>query len=425
MARPPKYQSWDNPRCEILKAMFENRKMGKDLCIICKGGRLLCGRSYCPLLQKISIANPIQDKLKKEMFGPSPPSIFVGWHGYPNVFIGPMSSLDPENPQIFDDPSQWYGLDFNDIIKLRSMLVRSKKEQNVRERTKLVEDSQELVLSKKPIDVEIKFKRAPQYHVSFSPISQPMGPTGILEKFRITENPKIPRKVDAVVSDELKAADAAFLLYEKGFDIYYLTRVLSSGALGLEKNKRLVPTRWSITAMDDIIAKRLFEDIREYPSVNEFRVYSNTYLDNHFEILVMPGAWEFELFEAWAPQTLWTLSRDKPVVQVEGEPHKGRSDYAVKEGGGYYAGRLGVAEGLVRMKRQARVAVFREIYEGYVMPVGVWEVRENVRKAMEKEPKKFNTLEEALVDVSSRLTIPIQEYMRKSSILRQRRLSEW
>jgi DNA repair protein NreA len=422
----PRYIGKD-PKCDIIKAMNESKNLGKDLCIICKGSRLLCGRSYCPLLQRIesTIASPNKERLSKELFGPSPPSIFVGWMGYPQVSIGPMSSLNPENPSISDNPGRWYGMDFNEIVEIRSNLVRSRKVAGVRDRSKLVSDNQELALAVRPADVELSFKNTPRYNLSFSPVSQPMGPTGILDKFKIVDNVKIPRRVDALVHDEVKSVDASMELYQHGHDVYYLSKILSSGSLGLDAAKRLVPTRWSITAVDDMIAKALMKEIREYPYLNEVRVYSNTYLDNHFEVLMMPGAWEFEQFEAWAPKTLWTLGRDKAVIQLEGEAHKGRSDYAEKEGGGYYASRLAVVEGLQRLKRQARVVVFREIYEGYVMPVGVWEVRENVRKAMSNKPEKFASTKEALDDISKRLHHPMNEYFKRSSILRQRRLDDF
>jgi hypothetical protein len=414
-------------KCEITKALMKGVADGTDLCIVCKGSRLLCGRIYCPLLQRVGMmTNPrTEEKLSEDMFGPSPPSIFVGRYGYPDVFVGPMSSIDPENPKIMDDPSRWYGMDFEDIIRMRTNLVRSKKTENIKSRSRTVLDSQELALSLKPTDVEILFKKAPRFNISFSAMTQPMGPTGEMKRFEIVENTKIPRAVDYVVNDEIKAVEAATTLFDKGYDVYYLSGVLSSGVLGLEHNRKMVPTRWSITAVDDMIAKRLIDDIRTFPSISDFRVYSNTYLDNHFEILMMPGAWEFENFEAWAPKTLWTLARDEPVIQLEGEPHKGRSDYAEKEGGGYYAARLGVAEGLYDMRRQARVVSFREIHEGYVMPVGVWEVRENVRHALRKKPMKFATRDEALVHIASQLRISINEYIKRSGILRQRRLSDF
>ncbi len=59
------------------------------------------------------------------------------------------------------------------------------------------------------------------------------------------------------------------------------------------------------------------------------------------------------------------------------------------------------------------------------MPVGVWEVRENVRKAFTNKPEKFANLKEALQHINSKLTIPIREYIQQSEILKQRRLNEW
>jgi len=412
------------PGCEIQKAMHKMRPMSKELCLICKGGRALCGISPCPLLQKINIQAPIKEKLSEDFFGPSP-SIFVGRQGYPDVFVGPMTSLDPENASLQDNPAQWYGSNIDEIIRMRSLLVRSKRRQGIRERTMYMEQSKELALSIKPTDIEVLFKSKPTYKISFSPISQPMGPSGVIKNFQITENPKIPRKVDSVVSDEIKAVDAVFELYKNKFDVYYLTTVLSSGALGLKENKKLVPSRWSITGIDDIIAKELMKDIRNFPEINEFLVYENTYLENHFEILMMPGKWEFEQFEAWAPRTLWTLAYEKPIIQEEYEGYKGRTKYAEKEGGGYYAGRIAVTEKLYGMRRQARVVIFREIYEGYTIPVGVWEVRENVRRALEKDPRKFGTLRDALEDVTSRLRIPLEEYTKRSELLRQRKIVEY
>lgn len=419
-----KYQSWENPRCEILKAMYKARPMSRAICLTCKGGRLLCGRPSCPLLQKMHVQTPIEPKLKESMFGPSP-SIFVGWKGYPNVFVGPMTSLEEENAAVLDDPSRWYGLDFNEIIRMRSLLVRSKTLQEVKSRTKLVEDSQEIAMSIKPVDTEVEFKTAPKYGISFSPISQPMGPSGILKNLEIAGNPKIPKKVDAIASEGMRATDAARALYDTGHDVYYITRVLSSGALGMQENKKLVPTRWSITAVDDMLGNWLRGVAKGYPPVSEFRVYSNTYLENHFEILLMPANWEFEQFEAWAPNTLWTMAYSKPAINLEKEGYGGRSSYAIKEGGGYYAARLATLEALNEMRRQAGVVIFREIHEGYIMPVGVWEVRENVRRAFRNPPAKFGTLKDALNHMSLKLKIPMAEYIKRSEILAQKRLGEW
>ncbi|VVB55383.1 Uncharacterised protein [uncultured archaeon] len=252
-----------------------------------------------------------------------------------------------------------------------------------------------------------------------------MGPSGELQRLRVTENPKIPRKVESLSGGEVPANEALHTLYDDHFDVYYLANVLASGAFGVRDKQRLVPTRWSITAVDDTVAKQIVSEIKDYPSINEISVHSNVYLDNRFEVLLLPGAWEFEQFEAWSPNTPWTKGQFEPVIAHEYEGHRGRKAYAFEEGGGYYAGRIAVAEHLRGIRRQARVVVFREVYDGYVVPLGVWQVRENVRQAMKNEPVKFQTLKEALSEIQKRLTIPLKSYLEKSVVLRQRRLSDF
>ncbi|OQX20865.1 MAG: hypothetical protein BWK75_04435 [Candidatus Altiarchaeales archaeon A3] len=395
--------------------------MSRNLCLICKGGRLLCSRPSCPLIKKFSIQEPLQNKISTLMFGKSP-SIFVGWKNYPDIFVGPLTCLDNEKAGISDNPSLLYGANFDEIIKIRSLLVRGMVKHNVREITTFSEKNKEIALSVKPIDIEIKFKSLPEFKISFSPISQPMGPTGELTELRIAENPKIPKTVDEVIDENLNVANSFKILFrERNFDIYYLMKAFSSGAFGM-KEKRLVPTRWSITATDDLLGKIFIKEIKEYEKVSEITVFSNTYLFNHFEILLIPGNWEFEQFEAWAPETLWTKGMTDYAINLEAEYYKGRNDYAIKEGGGYYAARFAVLEYLRKIKKQARVVIFREIYEGYIMPVGVWEVRENIRNAFKNKERKFAGLNDALNDIVKYLKVPIREYLKRSEIMVQKRL---
>jgi len=390
-----------------------------QLCIYCKGSRNLCGMNRCPLLERIKVQNKIK-KVSEKFFGPSP-SIFVGRAGYPKVFVGPLGVLEPEAGE---DPSSWFGKSYDEIIEKRSMVLRSKYRISIRSKSKFVEDNQLLALAKKSTDVEMEFKGKPVYRMSFSDIVQPVGPSVSLKKMKIAENVKVPPSVEKVVSDELKADESVSILYRRDIDVYKLATILSSGALGLEENKKMVPTRWSITAVDDMVAKNLLKKMREFPELNEYRVYMSEFLHNKFVILLMPGCWEFENFEAWAPGSFWSFNLKKTEIIEEHEPFQGRWTYA-KQGGGYYASRFGVVEGLYRMKRQARVVVFREVYEGYVIPVGVWEVRENVRNAMRSGHENFSTLKEALDYIRPKLRISMDEYVKRSRILGQKRLGDF
>ena len=408
------------------------------LCIVCKGSRLLCGRKTCPLLaalkQKTKFAELVNTT---EYFGPST-SVFVGRIGYPNVRVGPMSILGGTESNVelgrLEEPSEWFaqGLGMDKIVELRSATLRSKHGEHIKSRSNFVSDMTEIALAQQPVDVELLFKNKPSFNLSFSDVLRPTGASVNVETMKVTENPKIPKKVDRIVSDDIKAVEAAHGLYDLGLDVYKVSTILSSGALGLSSAQKMVPTRWSITATDDIIFKKLAAQLKEYPTVDSYYVYESSYLDNHFLILLMPSLFEYENFEAWFPGSVWNDAvGQRPVIVEEYEGFKGRKKYAADEGGGYYAARLAVAEALHTMRRQAGVVVFREIHPRYSVPLGVWVVRETARDAFRNRGEKFDTKSEALESIDSRLRakegmpLGIKDFEALSKILRQKRLTDF
>jgi len=391
------------------------------MCIICKGSRALCGNRSCPLLPRFDIA-PKALEFRNGFFGPGY-SVFVGRMGYPNVMTGPLVAIE-DKPDI-DSPASWFGMEYSKVIELRSSLLRSKHSENVFSRSRFVRDSQEITLSSRPTDVEMLFKGRPFFRASFSDVHQPMGPSVSVQKLELAANPHVPLHIEKLVSDELKAREAGMRMYTKGDDVYRISNILSSGALGLERAKKLVPTRWSIVATDSMVFDSLIEDVRTYPSINEFLVFESQYLDNHFVVLMMPGAWEFENFEAWSPGSTWAQSLKQTEVIEEYEPFAGRTAYAEQQGGGYYASRIACVEKLAEMKRQARVVVFREISEGYIIPLGVWVVRETARHAYKNQPMKFATKEEALRHIAARIRVPLKEYLSRSKVIGRRTLFDF
>ena len=408
------------------------------VCIVCKGSRLLCGRKTCPLLVALKQKTKFADLANTtEYFGPST-SVFVGRIGYPNVRVGPMSVLEAKDAEVepgrFEEPSEWFaqGLGMDEIVELRSATLRSKHGEHIKSRSKFASDMVELALAQNPVDVELAFKNKPSINLSFSDMMRPIGASVNVEKMHVAENPKIPKQVDRIVSDDIKAVEAAHGLYDLGLDVYKVSTILSSGALGLSSAQKMVPTRWSITATDDIIFKKLAAQIKEYLTVDSYYVYESSYMDNHFLILLMPSLFEYENFEVWFPGSIWSDALSpRPVIVEEYEGFKGLKKYAANEGGGYYAARLAVAEALHKMKRQAGVVVFREILPQYSVPLGVWVVRETARDAFRKRPEKFDTKNESLKYIDSRMhakegmPLGIKDFEALRNILRQKRLTDF
>jgi hypothetical protein len=410
-----KHQSFETPRCKIFVDMHKTTGISREKCIYCKG-RLLCGLPRCPVFEQVRIQSKIE--LSDQFFGPSP-SIFVGWQNYPRVYSGPLSlNFNSDDPVLFDSPGQWYGFDLPQIVDLRSSLIRSKERVNVNIPSESV---QLLALARKPPDIEVTLRKKPAFNIVFSAIAQPMGPSGIIKELEITDNVAVDKPVEKVTTDEMNAQEAVWKLYASDVDVYALTRLMSAGLLGIKK--KMVPTRWSITTVDNILGNTLIEKIKDYPVLSEYTVYSNEYLGNHFETLFLPQRWEYEQLEAWVPNTFWTFGMEETRIIGEHETYTGRSDYAIREGGGYYAVRMACLEKLQKLKKQAAVLIFRETTSDYFLCVGVWECRENVRNA--GKVGTFPTLQEALDDISSRLTIPMREWKQKSVILSQTKLDSW
>jgi hypothetical protein len=171
----------------------------------------------------------------------------------------------------------------------------------------------------------------------------------------------------------------------------------------------------------------MLETTKTYPSINDFRVYETCSLDNRWAILMMPTSWRYELIEAWYPNTAWNPDSDRIAIMSDWEFFDGRTAYA-SIGGCYYAARLVVNELLQRERRQAGVSILREAHPGYILPVGVWNVRENVRAALRKSPKRFRSLKEALAHISTIMDIPVSRWIKNSAVLKdalyQRRLDD-
>jgi hypothetical protein len=390
-------------------------------CSICKGGKMLCGKKTCPLITRIRSylkIKPLYDRDALE--GASPPGVFVGRIGYPYVYAGPLVPPEQGDTSHLDVPEDWFGKSFNEIVDMRFKLVRGKYRVNVKKPEqggRILDDTRLLGIADRSVDIDLSFKSKPNSTFALNADVQPMGPSAMIKNIQVGGNVKAERHLEKAYYDtDLKAADAVSSLYKNKVRVSAIQRAFSVGSFGLKGNRCLVPTRWSITAVDSMLSKERIHDIKQYPTINEFRVYESNYLDNCFQIVMMPEGWKYETMEAWYPGTIWNPFDQNINIFGDWEDSRGRTTYA-KIGGCYYAARLAVNELLMKERRQAGVIILREIRPGYIMPVGVWNVRENVRHALKKAPVKFNTFNEVLGHIKGKLHIPLDTWIENSRLL--------
>lgn len=360
-------------------------------CLRCKG-RGYCGRNFCPHVAKLNSMSKAKERHTKTEFSSQAPTPFIGRSGYPDVNVGVLSP--PENTKEtwkYDSPRYWAQKNYpiSSLVDLRADLLNSKYTASVKGRQ--VDNIQEVGLASRPVDMDFSLEDKPKFRVQSDSVTAPTGPDAKLKKSAIKTNPKVDKKVEKVHSDtDLKAGDAINHLYKSGYDENFLSNVLSVGGVGAKENRKLVPTRWSITATDDTVGKSLIQKIQDYNEINEHIAYFGEYLGNYYLILLMPGVWGFELFETYKPDK---SSGQNMEFTTDYETHEGRKYYAENCAGGYYTVRLAVLEKLQEMKRKATCVAIRVITGEYSVPLGVWVTREASRKAMNAKSINFSSKE--------------------------------
>lgn len=369
------------------------------------------------LYDKVSFAKTVD---KDHVEGSSPPSVFIGRFGYPKVFVGPLVPDERGNTSLMDTPEDWLNTtsDAEDIAAFRFQLMRGKQSVGIKDiENKIVEKTREIALAKRSIEVDMEFSKKPR-GIFINEHMQPFGPSAPIKSVDIG-NVKFNKRLEKAHYDtDMLAREAMLWLYKKSLYVSTIQKALSVGSFGLGKNRKLVPTRWSITAVDDTLGKDLLDKVREYTLIENYKVYEFEQLNNKFIVMLTPTYWQYEFLEAFI-----RIFGNEEVIFSDYEHYEGKKEYALI-GGCYYSTRLAIAEHLAKKKKQAGAIVFRESYPGYV-PLGVWLVRQCSREAMKTKPVEFETMETALEYISSRLQLPMSRYKRKSALLKQRKLNDF
>jgi len=357
------------------------KRTTKELCAVCKGSRRLCGASICPILVKKSMQYISARISKTELNGYSE-WLLVGEYGYPKLRYGPISAITTVPWR----PEEWArdGLDFSEILRLRIQTMYPFQRRNVDRPPDIYEPLGESIVSVEPVGIELFLKKPPRMRMRFDADIPPVGGSAPLSRVELEDNPKVPRRIESIIMDRLKAYEAVRALYDVGASIYYIQKIFSAGFLGISGRKRIVPTRWGITAVDSILGNSFLREIRGAPSISGSELYFWEYLGNRYYLVLIPSDfWAMEMFEVWLPNSVWVSGIGRPIVIQNHEDYDGKP---IRMDGGYYAIRMGALEWLRKQNRISMVLAVRIITPRYIAPVGNWQIRESIRLALERGP---------------------------------------
>jgi hypothetical protein len=321
----------------------------------------------------------------------------------------------------------WLGKNLEDIVNYRLSLVRGVSDVNVYAMSgRYIESLQELAMASRPSESEVLFEKKPITDIEHEKDlgeSAPYGPIAPLKSFKMASISVDKRLENMYYDKDIQAAEAIIDLYQEGVEVSRIHRVLSMGMIGTKKKRRLVPTRWGITATDDIISVNLIKSLAFYPQIDYFELYEYSHLSNYYSVILIPDdVWSFEMKEVWID------NNGNIGMGIDFENARGLDHYP-SIAGAYFAARLAIAEYLSKRRRKAAALVLREIHPDYVMPVGVWQIREGIREALKTRKDQFETFEKALTSTCLSLSTSVEEWMRGSKIFKvkkeQRRITDF
>jgi len=341
--------------------------------------------------------------------GSSPPSVFVGSYNYPKVNVGPMVPPVHGDTSILDLPEKWTGKSLDEIVNYRLNLIRGIQKVRVDEPTgRFIEDLQEMAMSEKATDSDIQFYKKTSPVGLLDGYNAPFGPIGEIKSVKFSSSVSERHIEKSYYDRDLKASDAVLKLYNSGIEISKIQKCFSIGMFG--KKRKLVPTRWSITATDDIISKSLTDETLDYPLIDGNRVFHFSHLGNLFSVILFPHRWLYEMIEAWYSSGVLGFGSDH-------EDARG-IDHPPAIAGAYFSAKLAVAEYLVKHQIQSGALILREIRPEYAIPVGVWQIREGIRSAMKQKPILTDSFEKALDVAIQPMSISIKEWLAHGDIIK-------
>jgi hypothetical protein len=160
-----------------------------------------------------------------------------------------------------------------------------------------------------------------------------------------------------------------------------------------------------------MIGDHLLKEVKKCPAIDTWRVHEFSSLHNNYAVILIPNVWQYE----WSEAFLHVLGNEE-LVFSDHEGNKKKTGYSPL-GGCYYSCKMAVLEALAQEQKQAGSIILREALHGYV-PMGVFNVRENVRSAMRQPAQEFEDIHSVLSHISEKFTLPLQRFIESSHLLK-------
>ncbi|MGC8661601.1 MAG: hypothetical protein ACP5TZ_03755 [Nitrososphaeria archaeon] len=353
------------------------------------------------------------------VYGTTSPFIYLPLRYGTLLSIGPSITSEPG---LFADPTKWLNFSAPDLLRLRLSSLTSLKpvhpSLSVLDRD--VSKLREVALSQKFVDIEVNMSKS-QRKIFSDQFSGTISVKGRLERVLNYSGTEFSRPIEKVFSDNnLRAADAVKYLFESDVGVYKIQQLLSVGSLGV--NRKLVATRWSITAVDSLLSSNMLNKIAQYEIISNYMVGKSYMMGNRFAVIIEPENYSFEMLESWAP-----YNGSENIIQAiarDNEGYFGRKDYANEVEGAYYAARFSVAQFLEKIRKQASIMVLMEVDRNWIPSLGVWRVREGVKAALENL-RIYDDSNHAYNDVFGYMKTKKESWVISSSKFRQIKIDEF
>jgi hypothetical protein len=123
------------------------------------------------------------------------------------------------------------------------------------------------------------------------------------------------------------------------------------------------------------------------------------------------------MVEAWYDQN----NVNKFFLESDYENSTTGLDHYPRIAGAYFAAKLGILEYLTSSKkRKCSVLIFREIRPEYLVPLGVWQIREGIREGLRSKQANtttsFSDFQNALVYASKAMRVPLLDWLKHSEM---------